>query len=364
MSIPFFDLKRQYKQIKKEINETIQRVLKRQFFILGTELAHFESLFAAYLRAKYVVGINSGTDGLILALQSLGVTKGDEVITVPNSFIATTIAITQLGAKPIFVDIDAKTYQIDVNKIEGIITRRTKAILPVHLYGTPCQIDIIKKIANKHHLYVVEDACQAHGALLENKKIGTFGDISVFSFYPAKNLGAYGDGGAVCTNNKNLYKKLLKLRNYGQKEKYYHSEIGINTRLDEIQAAILSIKLKYLDQWNKKRNEIAILYKKHLKNVITQQNYKNSFSCYHIFTIEVNNRNYLKKKLAESGIQTLIHYPVPIHLQECYKHLGYKKGDFPYAEAVANKILSIPMYPELSKKEIIHIITTINKLTV
>lgn len=364
MNISFLDLKKQFKQIKLEINSAIKTVLNHQFFILGPELENFELLFSKYLGAKYVVGVNSGTDGLILALQSVGVSKGDEVITPPNSFIATTLAITQLGAKPVFVDIDPDTYQIDANKIEEAITSKTKAILPVHLYGAPCQIEIIKKIADKHHLYLIEDACQAHGATIKNKQVGTFGDIGVFSFYPGKNLGAYGDGGAICTNSKEIYKRIKKLRNYGQKEKYYHSEIGINTRLDEIQAAILSIKLKYLDQWNLLRNKVARYYIKSLSKVKTQKIYDHSKSCYHIFTIEVSNRDYIKKKLAEKGIQTLIHYPLPIHLQECYKYLGYKKGDFPYTESSADKILSIPIYPELSKKEILHIITNINKLTV
>lgn len=364
MNVPFLDLKKQFKPIKNEINKAIKRVLDRQFFILGPELINFELLFSKYLSSKYVVGVNSGTDGLILALQSIGISKGDEVITVPNSFIATTLAITQLGAKPIFVDIDPDTYQINANKIEMAITSKTKAILPVHLYGAPCQIDEIMRIAKKHHLYVIEDACQSHGATFNNKQVGTFGDIGVFSFYPGKNLGAYGDAGAICTNNKDLYERIKKLRNYGQKEKYYHSEIGINTRLDEIQAAVLSVKLKYLNQWNLQRNKIARLYIKGLSNVKTQKIYDYSKSCYHIFTIEVSNRDYIKRKLAEKGIQTLIHYPLPIHLQECYKYLGYKKDDFPYTESAANKILSIPIYPELSKEEILYIIANINKLTV
>jgi len=363
-NILFLDLKKQFKQIKPEINEAVKRVIDRQFFILGPELERFESLFSKYLGSKYVLGVNSGTDGLILALQSIGITKGDEVITVPNSFIATTLAITQLGAKPVFVDIDPDTYQIDANKIEKAITLKTKAILPVHLYGAPCQIDVIKKIADKHHLYVIEDACQAHGAIVNNKQVGTFGDIGVFSFYPGKNLGAYGDAGAICTNDKKIFERIKRLRNYGQKEKYYHSEIGINTRLDEIQAAVLSVKLQYLDKWNKQRNKIANLYNKHFSKIKTQKIYDKTKSCYHVFIIEVKDRNLFKEKLAKKGISTLIHYPLPIHLQECYKYLGYKKGDFPHTESAANKILSIPMYPELSEKEVKYIVATINNLKV
>jgi dTDP-4-amino-4,6-dideoxygalactose transaminase len=363
MKIAFLDLKRQYKLIKKEVDGSIKRVLDRQFFILGPELEEFEKIYAEYLGVKYVVGLNSGTDGLILALQAIGVGKGDEVITPVNSFIATTLAITQLGGKPVFIDIDKDTYQIDVNKIESLITKKTKAILPVDLYGAPCRIDAINKIAKKHNLYVIEDACQAHGAEVNGKKTGSLADIGVFSFYPGKNLGAYGDGGAISTDNKALFEKIRKLRNYGQKEKYHHKEIGINSRLDEMQAAVLKVKLKYLDAWNKNRIKLAKIYNQNLKTVKTQKLYDNAKSCYHIFSIESRDRDNLKSYLEKEGIQTLIHYPIPIHLQECYEYLGFKAGSFPVAEAVAKKILSIPMYNELTEKEVLYIASKINEFT-
>lgn len=362
MNISFLNLKRQYKQIKKDIDTAIKHVIDRQYFILGQELDQFEKSFAKYLGVNYVIGVNSGTDGLILALQALGIKKGDEIITAPNSFIATTLAITHLGAKPVFVDIDPNSYQIDVTKIEKAITSRTKAILPVHLYGAACRIDIIRKIALKHRLYVIEDACQAHGASVGKKQVGTFGDVGVFSFYPGKNLGAYGDAGALCTNDKVIFERIKKLRNYGQDKKYYHTNIGLNTRLDEIQAAILHVKLKYLDEWNLNRNKIAQKYKELLQNVKIQKIEEGTKSCFHIFAVEVPNRDYIKEKLAEKGIQTLIHYPVPIHLQECYKYLGYKKGDFPVTERVASRILSLPMYSELKENEIVYISNYLNKL--
>lgn len=361
MDILFLDLKRQYHYIKKEINQAIFKVLDHQSFVLGSKLKLFEKKFASYLKSKYVVGVGSGTDGLILALKALGIGKNDEVITPAYSFIATTLAITELGAKPIFVDIDPNTYQINVDKIEKLITKRTKAILPVHLYGAPCRIDQIVKIACKNNLFVIEDSCQSHGATFKEKMTGTFGNIGVFSFYPGKNLGAYGDGGALCTNNKDLYEKILRLRNYGQSKKYYHDTIGINSRLDEIQAAILSVKLKYLNEWNKKRNQIAQWYKKYLDSKIkTQIILNNGTSNYHIFMIEADRRKSLQKMLLKQKIYTLIHYPIPIHLQKCYKSLGYKKGSFPNTEKLAKKALSLPMFPELFEKEVKYICESIN----
>jgi len=363
MNIPFLDLLRQYVQIKPEIDDAIKRVVNRQFFILGEELESFEKEFAVYLQSKYVVGVGSGTDTLILALRALGINKGDEVITQPNGFIATTLAITELGATPIFVDVDPDTYQIDIKQIESKITKKTKVILPVHLYGAPCEIEKLMKIAKKYNLYVVEDACQSHGATFNGKMTGTFGDIGTFSFYPGKNLGAYGDGGALCTNNEKIYKKLLKLRNYGQSKKYFHDEIGVNTRLDEIQAAILRIKLKYLDEWNEKRNQLAQKYCKGLNNVKKQKIINSSTSNYHIFTIQTKKRDKLAKYLKENGINTLIHYPIPIHQQKCYKYLGFKLGDFPITESLSSEIISLPIYPELRTDEIKDIIDKVNNFS-
>lgn len=360
MNIPFLDLHRQYTGIKSEIDEAVKRVIEKQYFILGEEIDSLEKEFAEYLGVNHVLGVGSGTDALILALRALNIGKGDEVITQPNSFIATTLAITELGAKPVFVDVDPNTYQIDIDQIQSKITKNTKAILPVHLYGAPCDIEKIMQIAKKNHLYVVEDACQAHGATIAGKKTGTFGDIGTYSFYPGKNMGAYGDGGALCTNNKAIYEKLLRLRNYGQSKKYFHDEIGLNSRLDEIQAAVLRVKLKYLDKWNKKRNEVA---QKYIKGLVTnfkcQKILEKGISNYHVYIIETNKRDQLMTHLKDKGVNTLIHYPVPIHLQNCYKYLGYKKGEFPISEGLATQILSLPIYPELKSEELTYIVSLI-----
>lgn len=358
MNVSFLNLTKQYNSIQVEINSAIAKVVKKQRFILGEEVAAFEHEFARYLGAKHVIGVNSGTDALILALRSLGVGKGDEVITQPNSFIATTLAILEVGATPIFVDINPDTYQIDENLISEKITSKTKAILPVHMYGAPCNIEKIAQIAKEHKLFLIEDACQAVGSSFSNKKVGTFGELGTFSFYPGKNLGAYGDGGAICTNNTNIYKKLLSLRNYGQTEKYIHNEIGVNSRLDEIQAAVLRVKLKNVDRWNVQRRDIANTYKKLLKDIKVQKILENSVSNYHLFVIQVSNRDELGGKLLEKGIETKIHYPIPIHLQKCYGYLGYKKGDFPLTDVLSQNVISLPLYSELTSNEISFIINT------
>jgi len=362
MKINFLDLKRQYKTIKTEIDESVNRVIKKQFFILGEELTAFEKEFAKYLGIKYVIGVNSGTDALILGLRSLGIKEGDQVITPANSFIATTLAITELGATPVFVDVNPKTHQIDEDQVIKKINKKTKAILTVHLYGLSSNIEKLKQIAKTNNIYLVEDVAQGVGAKFSNKNLGTFSDISTFSFYPGKNLGAYGDAGAIATDNKTVYEKLLMLRNYGQKKKYHHQTIGINSRLDEIQAAVLRTKLKYLDGWNKRRNEIAKLYadgldRKHVELISFPEKV---LANHHLFIINVEQRDQLQKYLMNQGIQTLIHYPIPIHLQECYQYLAYKKGDFPHAEKLAKRILSLPMYPELKNTEITYIINQVN----
>jgi dTDP-4-amino-4,6-dideoxygalactose transaminase len=360
MKIKFLDLKRQYSTIKKEVDAAIQRVVNCQFFVLGAELKIFETNFAKFLKIKHVCGVNSGTDGLIFALKALGVGPGDEVITPTLSFIATTLAITEVGARPVFVDSDPDTFLIDTNQIEEKITKKTKVILPVHLYGAPCEIEKIVKIAKKYKIKVVEDACQAVGARLKQKRIGTFGDIGVFSFYPGKNLGAYGDGGAIVTNNSKLYKKFLSLRNYGQKVKYYHDEIGVNSRLDEIQAAVLNIKLKYLDGWNRKRNIIMLKYKKDVSSYKFQKIVKGGTSCYHICTIQSTRRRKLMAYLEKNGVQTLVHYPVPIHLQKCYKYLGFKRGAFLNAEKISAQVVSLPLFSEMKDSEISYIVGLLN----
>lgn len=359
--IPFLDLHRQYDSIKSEVNSAMQRVMDRQFFILGPETEAFEKELAAYLHVKYVVTVNSGTDALIFSLRALGIGKGDEVITPAHSFIATTLAITELGANPVFVDINPQTLEMDETAIEQKITDRTKAILPVHLYGAPVQIETIINVAKKHNLYVVEDTAQAIGATFKEQKLGTFGDMGTYSFYPGKNLGAYGDGGAVSTNDETLYHKLLKLRNYGQTKKYVHDSVGINSRMDEIQAAVLRVKLKHIDLWNKRRQEKAHLYNQFLQGIKTQKIIHDGQSNYHLFVIEHEKRDELQQFLAEKGIQTLIHYPIPIHLQKCYDYLGHQKGSFEHTEKVSDTVLSLPMYPELTDEEIQLVVKAIHE---
>jgi dTDP-4-amino-4,6-dideoxygalactose transaminase len=362
--IPFLNLKAQYKEHKSEIDEAITRVVDNQYFILGNELKTFETNFASYLGVKYACGVNSGTDALVLALKVLGIGRGDEVITPTLSFIATTLAITEVGATPVFVDSDTDTYQIDVSLIEKKITSKTKAIIPVHLYGAPCEIDKIMEIANRHSLRVIEDACQAHGTLYKSQMAGTFGDIGVYSFYPGKNLGCYGDGGAMVTNDEEIYKKMISIRNYGQTVKYHHETLGVNSRLDEIQAAILDVKLKHLDGWNDKRRVIAKKYNKEIKRLKTQRIISNGISNYHVFSVIIEERDNFIKELDNQGIKTIIHYPIPIHLQNCYSSLGYAEGSFPVAEKIAKSIVSLPMYPELNISDQEVIIKTINNLNV
>jgi len=355
MNVPFVDLKRQYDSIKDEVNTKINEVLQNTHFILGENSDAFEKEFANYCGVKYGVGVASGSDALTLNLKALGVNKGDEVITVPNTFIATVDAISRNGAKPVFVDIDPETYNIDVAEIEEKITDKTKAIIPVHLYGQPADMDEIIKIAKKYDLKIIEDACQAHGAEYKGKKVGSLSDVGCFSFYPAKNLGAYGDGGMVVTNNEQIAERIKMLRNYGQSKKYYHDFIGYNSRLDEIQAAVLRVKLRYLDEWNDKRREHAKLYNDLLENVSgietpTEKEFVKHV--YHLYVIRCKNRNELQNYLSSKGVSTGIHYPIPVHLQKAYKHLEYKEGDFPITEKYAKEILSLPMFPELTDEEI------------
>ncbi len=356
MKINFVDLKRQYISIKEEVNSAIQSVIDSTSFILGPEVFNFEKNFAKLCNTKYCIGVGSGTDALTLALKAIRIGKGDEVITPPNSYIATALAISACGAKPVFVDVDPKDYNIDVSKIKEAITDKTKAILPVHLYGQPARMDEILEIAKENDLFVIEDACQAHGAKYKGKKVGSIGDIACFSFYPGKNLGAYGDGGAVTTNNEELAEKIELLRNYGQKIKYHHIIKGTNSRLDTLQAAILDVKLKYLDKWNEKRRENAKMYTKLLKEINTIKTpfeHKDSEHVYHLYVIQCNNRDELQKYLQNKGVSTGIHYPIPIHLQDAYKEFNNKS--YRITEDLSKKILSLPMFPELKKEECLFI---------
>jgi len=352
--IHFFDLKEQYEKIKDEIDGVIINVLKKGNFILGKEVENLEKELADYCNTEFAVGVSSGTSALFLALKSLGIKEGDEVITVPNTFIATAYAISYTGAKPVFVDIEDDTFNIDVTKIEEKITDKTKAILPVHLYGHPADMEPILETAADYNLKVIGDAAQSLGSEYKGKKIGSLGDVVALSFYPTKPLGAYGDAGMIVTNDKKIAEKIRLLRNYGQKTKYNHTIIGFNSRLDEIQAAIMRVKLNKLNKWNDLRRKNAKLYNKLLKktNVITPVEKQYAKHVYYLYVIKSSQRNKLQEWLKSKKIETMIHYPIPIHLQDAYKGLGYKKGDFPITEKICDEILSLPMFPELKSEQI------------
>ncbi|MBD2148111.1 DegT/DnrJ/EryC1/StrS family aminotransferase [Sphaerospermopsis sp. FACHB-1194] len=355
--IPFVDLKTQYANIKDEINQAISKVLETSQFILGEEVQAFETEFAAYCGADYGIGVNSGTSALHLALSALGIGAGDEVITVPFTFVATVAAICYTGAKPVFVDIDPISYTIDVNQIESAITERTKAILPVHLYGQPADMDSILAIAKKYNLKVIEDAAQAHGAEYKGKRVGSLGDLGCFSFYPGKNLGAYGEAGIVTTNNPEYAHTIKMLRDWGQEKRYYHDLHAYNYRMEGIQGAILRVKLRHLETWTQARRSHAQVYNELLANsgLKTPVEMPYSRHVYHIYAVRSPDRDILQKQLMDKGVQTGIHYPIPVHLQKGYADLGYKLGDFPYSESAANEELSLPMYAELSDSSLNYI---------
>jgi len=361
MNVPLVDLKRQYLSIKREIDEAIQEVIDKSAFIMGENVEQFVNDFATYCGVKYGVGTSSGTTALHLALLACGVTGGDEVITVPYTFIATAEAISQTGARVVFVDIEDRSYTMDPEKVEQAITEKTKAIIPVHLFGHPADMDKIGKIARKYNLVVIEDACQAHGAEYGGRKVGGLGDIACFSFYPAKNLGAYGDAGMVVTDDGGLAEKMRLLSNHGCSKKYYHQIEGYNYRLDAIQAAILRVKLRHLEEWTEKRRRNAKLYDELLEGsqVGTPVEMEYAKHVYHLYVVKVKNRDKLYLKLKQNGISAAVHYPLPLHLQEAYRYLGYKKGDFPISEACSESLLSLPMFPELTQEEIKRIVNII-----
>ncbi len=360
--VPFVDLSAQYKTIKGEIDCAIKDVMTNCGFILGPQVEQFEKAFARFIGVDYAVGLASGLDALRLALMSLDIGSGDEVILPANTFIATALAVSAVGAKPLLVDCDPETYNIDVKLIEQAITPDTKAIIPVHLTGQAADMDPVVKIAREHNLHVIEDAAQAHGTLYKGRPCGSIGRIGCFSFYPGKNLGAYGDGGMVVTNDCHLAERLRRLRNYGQKVKYEHVEKGLNSRLDTIQAAILNVKLNYLPQWNRLRATHAEAYRQGLDGVGDlrfQQQAPYSMHIYHLFIIETECRDDLLNHLNQNGVQAGIHYPVPIHLQEAYQDLGYASGEFPHSERLARRILSLPMFAELEDSQIRYAVETI-----
>ncbi len=354
-SIQLVDLQAQYRSLQEEINSSIRRVIEEGAFILGKYVKEFEEAFASFCRAKYAVGVGNGTDAIVLSLKAMGIGPGHEVITAPNSAAPTAEAIGLAGAKVVFADIDPETYNLDPQRVKKAITSRTKAILPVHLYGQPADMGALKELARAYGLRLIEDAAQAHGAEYRGQRVGTLGEAACFSFYPSKNLGAYGDGGAVVTNDPHIAEKVRMLRDHGRKEKYVHEIEGHNSRLDGIQAAILSVKLKYLEDWNERRREKARQYDRLLstvQGVITPKVLPWVKHVYHLYVIQVEDRDGLRKKLKEMGIQTGIHYPLPLHLQPAFAHLGLPKGTLPQVEEATSRVLSLPLYPEIKTEQI------------
>ena len=363
MKIPFVSFLPMERELDKDLRNAFERVFERSWYIEGVEDKNFENAFAQYCGTDYCIGVGNGLDALMLALKALGIGDGDEVIVPSNTYIATALAVTYVGAKPVFVEPKIKTFNINPDLIEPAITDKTKAIMPVHLYGQACDMDPIMCIAKKYNLKVIEDCAQAHGATYKGKKVGTFGDAAGFSFYPGKNLGALGDAGAVVTSSKELAEKIRALGNYGSDYKYHHIYKGNNSRLDELQAAFLSAKLPILDRMNIERRRIADRYLSEIKNekVILPAVENDMVPVWHIFAIRCEERSALEEHLAKKEIGTNKHYPIPMHLQECYKDLGFKEGDFPIAEKISRTELSIPMYYGMTDEEISYVIEAINE---
>lgn len=360
--IPFLDIHRQYLTLKEEIISAMHKVMDKTAFSGGPFVEEFESHFAKYCETKYSIGLNSGTSALHLAMEVLGIKEGDEVILPANTFVATAWGVSYVRATPIFVDCD-EYYNIDVEEVKSKITSKTKAVIGVHLYGQPCDIDSLEALCKQKGIYFVEDAAQAAGAFYKGQRIGGFGEMACFSFYPGKNLGAYGEGGGITTNNHHYYERLQSLRSHGSKERYYHDEIGYNFRMDGLQAAVLDVKLKYLDGWNEIRQGIANRYLSEIINQavklpLIREEVK---SIFHLFVVQVSDRPGFMKFLADNGVGTGLHYPVPCHLQKAYKHLGYKAGDFPKSEYHAAHCVSLPMFAEMTKEEIDTVIRVVNE---
>jgi dTDP-4-amino-4,6-dideoxygalactose transaminase len=366
MRVPFIDLTAQYESIKDEIDEAVHQVIKSTAFAGGPFVERFEEEFATFCKCEYAVGVGSGTEALWLTLLALGIGQGDEVITVPNTFIATAEAITFCGATPIFVDVDEQTYTMDPELLEVAITPRTRAIIPVHLFGQMADMDRILKVAKKHGCLVIEDACQAHGALYKGRAAGSIGDAGCFSFYPGKNLGAYGEAGAVVTHDKALADRLRMLRDHGQDKKYHHAVIGWNARMDGIQGAILRVKLKWLPKWNEARRIRAGIYTSFVSGIEGIRPPKEAAYAehvYHLYAVRVQNRDMLMVELAEKSISCGIHYPVPLHLQSPYQHLGYSKGSFPVVEKCAEEFVSLPLFPEIKDEQIEYVVGALCRFT-
>jgi dTDP-4-amino-4,6-dideoxygalactose transaminase len=357
--VPFGDLRRQYQSIRSEIDEAVRRVLERGWYVLGSEVEQFESDFAGYLGVSHVIGVGSGTEALHLALVACGVRPGDEVVTAPNTCVPTASAISAAGAVPVFADIDPSSFNLDPGKLERAITARTRAVVPVHLYGRAADLDPILDVCRRWSVPVVEDNAQGHGATYKGRKLGTIGAAGCFSFYPSKNLGAFGDGGAVATNNDETAARLRRLRNYGEERRYFHSIKGFNSRLDELQAAILGTKLRFLDAWNERRQEIAALYDREITNpLVTKPSPpppQFGSHVYHLYVLRCERRDELRDYLAVRGVGTQVHYPVPVHLQDAYRDLHHQVGAFPAAEQSCAEVLSLPIYPELSDEESLYV---------
>jgi dTDP-4-amino-4,6-dideoxygalactose transaminase len=365
MIIPYLDLKAPYLELKDELDFAYQRVMESGWYILGNEVRDFEKEFAEFCQVKHCIGVANGLEALYLTLKAWEIGPGDEVIVPANTYIATWFAITNTGAKPVPVEPDLRTYNLDVNKILSAITKKTKVIIPVHLYGQPADIDPICVIGEKKNIRILEDSAQAHGARYKNNITGNLGDAAAFSFYPGKNLGAFGDGGAITTNDADLANRIKILRNYGSRIKYYHDRIGFNSRLDELQAAFLRVKLKYLNEWNQRRKKIARIYTEELSEnkVVLPYTPEGADPTWHIFAIRTKKRGILQKKLKKQGIETLIHYPVPPHLSKAYIDLGFHNGDFPITETIANEEISLPIGPHLNDEQVSVVISALKKST-
>ncbi len=358
MPVPFVDLQAQYHSIKAEVDAAVQRVLDTSAFILGREVEAFERAFAEYVGARECVGVSNGTAAIQLALQACGVGAGDEVIVPANTFFATAEAVSTAGATPVFVDCDPSTYNIDAGKIESVVTERTRAVIPVHLYGQPADLDAVFAVAERHDLLVIEDAAQAHGARYKGSRVGALARAGCFSFYPGKNLGAYGEGGAVVTNDAEVARRLRMLRDHGSEQKYRHELVGYNMRLEGIQGAVLGVKLKHLDDWNVLRRGHAACYRELLAPLadsgalVLPQEADYAEHVYHLFVVQTDARDALQRYLSAAGVHTGVHYPVPVHLQPAYASLGHKEGDFPNAESQARRVLSLPMFAELTGQQV------------